>query len=612
MNLPDTGSLPVSRVLLLGLCMLLLFGGMRAAFITADAPQDLSISGALYSDEGFKTYSSRNMALYGAWKWTSRDGYSGWLEKSPLPVHAYTALFRKFGTGFSTIRALPVVSSVLTMILLFFFAFRRFNSSTALLSLLFFGISFYNCMFNRLGFFEIIVNLFLMAAIFLFSEIPSSRSRSLRAAYILLGCAALVCADYSKQTWVLALLSALPALLICITVYSGKAKQAGKILPVILALIAIFYLFFAHISGAQELFDTLLKIKIGGHSLREFIHFRTNLFNPLHIVLGMGMYMEFIFLRPFIFLFSLLYSVYAFSRYIESERKDILELVLASWLLFGFILLSIMKYHPARYYLVLVIPSAIMLARALSGSEYDGFMDFITGGARGVYRVLVKIFLYIALACSGTVLAVQLIPFPLRARLKDLLYPAVLAGDIRRIIPVAAIIVLFEIACVTVLYLNRRRIATFVRTPGSRRIIILAIVLLQLFQYGKWAVPHDTTLRDLSRDLGRDLPADSIIMGSWSAGLTVENRLRPLILQDRSRYNHETADMLINNIPIPVVADRGTRMVPEKGAPLYFAVCPEVIFEKKIAENYNEFMNEKSLYRRVRLGYYTILIYRIR
>ena len=87
--------------------LLALFTSFRCMKINADAPQDLSISAALYTDEGFKTYSSRNRYYYGDWKWTPEDGYSSWYKGSPVPAYMYLNWFRYFGSSFASIRRFP-------------------------------------------------------------------------------------------------------------------------------------------------------------------------------------------------------------------------------------------------------------------------------------------------------------------------------------------------------------------------------------------------------------------------------------------------------------------------------------------------------------------------
>src|SRR4030067_2878509 len=60
-NNPTGGRFYYPAILLL----MLVFTGMRLVHINADAPQDLSISAALYTDEGFKTYEPCNMVIFG-------------------------------------------------------------------------------------------------------------------------------------------------------------------------------------------------------------------------------------------------------------------------------------------------------------------------------------------------------------------------------------------------------------------------------------------------------------------------------------------------------------------------------------------------------------------
>ncbi len=134
--------------------MVMLFTGMRAVHINADAPQDLTTSAATITDEGFKTYDPRNIVLYGDIKWTPEDEYQGWAGTSPLATIPYLWIFRNFGVSYASIRLLSVAYAALTMILLFLFLMRNYDRATALVGLLLFGTNYFTAMYNRLGLFE--------------------------------------------------------------------------------------------------------------------------------------------------------------------------------------------------------------------------------------------------------------------------------------------------------------------------------------------------------------------------------------------------------------------------------------------------------------------------
>ena len=109
----------------------LLMSLMRILFINADAPQDMSISAAIFTDEGFKTFAARNMMLFGDWKWFTKDLYGNWFLYSPFGTMSYVLVFSFFGIGFSSIKGLSIAYAIATIILLYYYVERYFGKDTA-------------------------------------------------------------------------------------------------------------------------------------------------------------------------------------------------------------------------------------------------------------------------------------------------------------------------------------------------------------------------------------------------------------------------------------------------------------------------------------------------
>ena len=150
--------------------LIIIFTLMRLVHINADAPQDLTMSAASYTDEGFKTYDARNQVLYGDWKWTPEDEYEGWNTKSPLTVLPHAWIFRHFGVSYASIRVLSVLYAAATMALFFIFLARNYDRLTALIGLVLFGINYFAAMFNRLGMYESHLIFYIMVSVLGFSE----------------------------------------------------------------------------------------------------------------------------------------------------------------------------------------------------------------------------------------------------------------------------------------------------------------------------------------------------------------------------------------------------------------------------------------------------------
>ena len=230
------------------------------------------------------------------------------------------------------------------------------------------------------------------------------------------------------------------------------------------------------------------------------------------------------------------------------------------------------------------------------------------------HNIIFGMFLLFSVLYTGVVVIVQIVPVSVRNRLTDVLYPAFLKGDMSPVAAIMAVALLLELACIFITLLNRKRIFALLKHQKFHAVLLSLILALQLFQYGKWFFFHDSNLYDASRELGRELPENAVIAGSWSAGLVIENRLKALILQSLIPYNHNLVNKINCGISIPVNGMRGgTKMVDyQDDIPIYIAVCRNVIFEKTIAEIYKEHFVPENLVKQLRFGYFRVEIFKMK
>jgi len=136
---------------------------------------------------------------------------------------------------------------------------------------------------------------------------------------------------------------------------------------------------------------------------------------------------------------------------------------------------------------------------------------------------------------------------------------------------------------------------------------------LQLFQYGKWFLFHEHTLYTASKELGRELPPNAVLAGSWSAGLVVENRARAVIIQSLIPYNYKLINKILYDIDISTNSLKNGKIVtlPENGIPLYLAVCRNVVFEKAISDTYREQLRPENLIKTIQFGYFKVEIFKL-
>lgn len=605
--------------------LILLFTGMRLVHINADSPQDLSISAASYTDEGFKTSESRNRVLFGDWKWTPEDEYEGWTKTSPLTVHLYAWIFEHFGVSYASIRSLSVLYGAITMIFLFLFLARNFDRVAALIGLILFGTNFFTVMYNRLGLYEPHLLCFLVISLYGFSEFfrpPRDGSTApgsapgrlfLKALFLAVGLSGLAAGFLIKRNILLVVPAVAPGLLLIFCSRIGKSEKfMNRLFMLLLGSFTFFYLLFAHLGIFKvKLAFFLLSYQAFGQALISLIPFTA--FDPAHLVLGKTLYMEFIFLHPFTFAAAFVYSLYTFHNYISRKGQTALDLLLASWFFFGFIFTTVMYYSPSRYYLLMDIPLVVLTARFITEFASGGVGSFITEKKKFPYNAIFLLFLLLAVVDTGVIALVQIVPASLRNRLVDIVYPAYVSGDFSKVLPIAAAVLAAAAVMAALPLVFRRRLRAAVSRPDFPVILLSLILALQVFQYGKWFFFHDHALYETSRALGRELPARSIVTGSWSAGLVVENRLRPIILQSLIPYNHNLVKKLLYGIDIPVneLSDGKAVTRRESGFPLYIAVCRNVIFERTIAEIYKDHFTAGNLVKKTRFGFFQIEIFKM-
>ncbi|WP_075162447.1 phospholipid carrier-dependent glycosyltransferase [Chthonomonas calidirosea] len=119
----------------------------RVYALDSDAYPRLSWSSALLTDEGFYLHNARNQLLF---HHPITDDFNNELIM-PYLHYAQIATFHLLGTGLLQDRLLSVLFSLLTLPLLFFPTQRLFDTPTALLATLLWGLSHANFLYNRLA-----------------------------------------------------------------------------------------------------------------------------------------------------------------------------------------------------------------------------------------------------------------------------------------------------------------------------------------------------------------------------------------------------------------------------------------------------------------------------
>lgn len=629
------------RWVVLFLLLLTLFSGMRLVRLSADPSPDLSISAALYTDEGFKAYSSMNVVRYGDWKWTPRDNYGGWYEGSPVPTQLYIAWFKLFGVSFASLRAMNVLFGALTMIALFFIVRRYYDNLTAFVAMTLFGTSNFLIGYNRLGFFENLQVFFALIVFYCFSEVFSrriqikkaltsrkinvSREVHIMVAAALVGAVATACALMTKQSVSIVFFALIP-FFTHYFVYRHK-KLNTLLIHKFYATIIVFtvgYLFIAHFGWFEMTFRHILDKKFFDVSLNYLFPIKAGSsshlgvggsenFDPVYMSFVKSLYLEFVYLQPIVFFCGLFFAFYTYYMFLYRQKLNVMDAAFATWFLFGFLFLAIMKYHPSRYYMLIVVPMIVLAARFIT-SYRPGLKDRLPLGRWTLKRLAMLVFWFYFIYYTGLSVVLSVIPFGVRKKIYDYAYFNILHNNISAFVPLlvgaAVYVVLVFVIVIPLIPVLQKQLLNKRFYAG----IFAVILIFDAFLYLKWVTTSDTKLYDYSVRVGRELPANAVIAGCWSADLAIEGGQRALVLQEAMTYNKDTLDSILKNEPIRVKS-LDVKGVKQReyvtGLPLYLSVGMNMPADIKIKKAYSQYIIPSRLVMKDTLGLYDVEVYRL-
>lgn len=611
----------------------LLFTVMRMVKINADAPPELSISAALYTDEGFKTLSAKNKLYYGDWKWSPDDEYGSWHEQSPVPTYLFYQWFSWFGVSLASIRYLNVIFASLTMILLFFFVKKHYDIVTAFLALFMFGISHFTSMYQRMGFFENFLVFFSLIVCISVFYIYDSRAKlktvlhnsAIRPSkeifklifYVFVGCIATLCGIYTKQSVMLILVALIPFFYLYF-LYSHHRlnKFVIKNFYIIVVCIVCGYFFTAHFDSFESIAYAILKFKVFDVELGFLLPFKrgSGNFDPLYLMFAKSLFIEFIFLQPVIFFSAMYFALYVFHNFLYRDKLRITDMVFASWFVFGFIFLSILKYHPSRYYLILTLPLVILSARFFKIHDKEDLAELVEQEKKlSLRRVIGALLKFYFLFNLGASLFMVMLPLKIKKYFYDDIYFKFSSHRFVESFPTIGIIAGWIILVFLITLPLMGHLYKALRNKLFYSSLFSLMLFLQLFQYGKWLFFSEYNHYELSKKIVSLLPENSVITGGWSAGLTIENKIRPIVFQGELNYNVELIDSIIAEKKMNVYADSiipaQRAVITEENIPVYLAVSSNGQFDGKIREKYNEYLVKNRELITQQLGYFDLLIY---
>jgi hypothetical protein len=600
--------------------------------INADAPQDLSLSAALYTDEGFKTYSSRNYKYYGGWKWTPVDEYGSWNKRSVIPSGLYLAWFKVFGVSFASMKTPTILLAALSMALIFFMVKRFYDIYTAYAAFILFGCNHFLIMYSRLAFYENFLVFFSIIAFWMLGEFfrklsyiknrPDKKKRLIAADILLtvlffaLGIAALICGFFSKESMNILIFSIMP---FAILYFFYSRLRLTSFVVHLFYFIVIFICAAYIISGHSGLFDELFKkisgIRILNLTIGNLIPLKTNIgnFDPVYLSFLKSLFLEFIYNQPVTFFTGISFAITCYYKFLYQSKCNVADMALSTWLLFCFIFLSIMKYHPARYYLLASVPLIIMAARFIVSKEFIDLLAFAKKFKLQSFRILMFAFWFYFVFYAGVVFFLNAAPFAYRKKLYDFVYSSIEKGKFDDILPMAFLIAIVQVFFFIIIVPKIKYLKERFESKKIFGAVFLIIICFQVFLHAKWLITGNSRLYNISVKLGEVLHSDSILFGGWAPTFTVENRLRSIVIQGDLNYNTGIITILLNRKKIPIVKKKNdiTVRTYESRMPVYLIVSSNAPFEKKMSNLYKKFITDRNRVFSTELGYFNIDMYRL-
>lgn len=508
---------PSHRTYLLGMvAILLLAAALRLYALTADAPIYLTRSQDLSTDGPNTIGYARDWVLFGVQPPPYRQPALTWL--------AY-GFFSALGIGYWQANLIGVSTSLLAIVFVAAFAHQQFGRRAALFCALFMTLNYSFLIYNRIPMVYTPLACGLALALYCWG-------RGLRwpGWFFLSGFVSIFCVLYIKIAGVTFLAAAVVGLLI-LTWRRWREGRTGALTPLLsfLAGAALMAgLGWVHLFHATPI-ETLLPSDVSTRTFNPTRGFEENIRFAMVSVLQFGIYSGF-FVRILV-LFGVAYA-YLFYRGVRvlgknPPRLTMSEIITLLYLVFTALMLLASNSQPFRFMIALVPPLSLTAALALDRwLRAERLLLPARFGRLQLVFVLIGLtyFLYQLLA-GGVKLGYTLY---LGVHLVD--YQVILDLPILFVLLIGALLLAMVGTLAFVGWLGKgRRVELALSSPVARAwialILIAAIALGDLYQYGAWAKAPEFTIVEASRQISRDLGADAFLGGPYAYVLALENDL---------------------------------------------------------------------------------------
>lgn len=460
----------ITSVLLAGIVL-------RALFLTADPPTDITISGGIVGDAGQHSYGARNKILFDRW---SFDDWTPHVAAPVINILVNYPVYKILGTNLVSHRLIPVLFSSLALLLVAFLVYRFIGPMACLLASTFaafnYPIIIYSKAANR--YFPMIF-FFLIAIYFLLEGAGKQKQR-----FFIFSASAWFLA-YLSQNHILYMLS---LFLVLGTWWLIEKRILLRYLVALWGSIALFLtgwyllLYMPH----SHFFDFF----VGHNKLVRRIG------SPAQLIQNLleNPFMNQMRSDPIVLILAALAVV--FYIYLTLKRKKDIPLLVeiaAFWLLLGAAAHSIWGYRPTRFYLILIFPAA-MLSGWLLSELYERQLKIPTNLA----GLVAFLSLPISLFFLGAIKYWRYFRFKM-------------ANDMSwKILAPLFLLMLF----VVIFWKRRGRIIQILIS-----IMMLLSVILNIHFFSRWADNRQYQIANTASVFGRVIPP-SRVAGNWASLLS--------------------------------------------------------------------------------------------
>lgn len=465
----------------------------------ADAPERVTWSRSLFSDEACYAHNARNKVKYGYW---NNDTLFYTVVSPVVNTLNYVAM-KAAGVKYNNIRMVAVICYALTLFFLFLALRGYISNKFALLAVLLLGLNYSYFFYCRHILLEVPVIFFLILSMYFI--LKKQAPMSMFAAGI-----ASVLAYMCKPMYIIWI----PICVAALITGKNENKVNGKLIQAYLygclTLLLIYIVLFLF-----PLYNTITTM--ASEHLSVFYK------EPSSILESINRFMhvlntEFFIISPVLWLLSLL-SIAELIKAIFNgsfKEKDLLERLAFFWLIIGIVFLMPWNYRPSRYYLHLAVPMCVLSVIFLK-RLYEGEIALLLKENRSkIYSfVQLGIVSYIVIKC-------------VRFYLLDIFY-------YRSMLHKVAIDSFVVIVCVGIFYFAKQLKKGVVSGKTAAAIILLVSLLFDVVPILQWIKSPQYTHKNVCADIAAIVPTGSTVAGAWAPGLCFEADLNIISLMSVKR-----------------------------------------------------------------------------